>query len=373
MTGMRNRAAMAAAFCSAAARYWLSVYPEVRREAEHWRRAAQEIPDPILRRLALQNLEAERSDLDGAAAFAAFAPHEYRTAVVRAAVAFQAIYDYVDSISEQSPLHATKNARQLHFALLDALTPGLPHGHYYAHFPRQRDNGYLAGLVERCQEAVATLPAYPTVAALARLNAHRIIEYQALINYEPHADYHAFAQWATSENVSSADLKWWELGAACGSSLGVFALIAGAAKPQFQRCDALNVEDAYYPWIGSLHTLLDSLIDYDIDIEAGQHSLIGHYRSRTETADRMKFIAREAAWQAQALPDGPSHMLLLVAMASLYLCSREASLPPARPTREAIIPMLGKMTTPTMLVLGLHRAARQVHAKRRDRGTARRG
>ncbi len=373
MTGLRNRAAMAVAFCSAAARYWLSVYPEVRREANHWRRAAQEIPDPILRRLALQNLDAERSDLDGAAAFAAFAPHEYRTAVVRATVAFQAIYDYVDSISEQSSPHVTKNARHLHFALLVALTPGLLHGDYYAHSPRQQDNGYLAGLVERCQKAVATLPAYPVVATLARLNARRIVEYQALINYEPHANYHTFAQWATSENVSSADLRWWELGAACGSSLGVFALIAGAAQPQFQRCDALNVENAYFPWIGSLHTLLDSLIDYDVDIEAGQHSLIGHYHSRTETADRMKFIAVEAARHAQTLPDGPSHRLLLVAMVSLYLFSREASFPPAQPSREAIIPVLGRMATPTMLVLGLHRAARQVHVKRGDRRIALRG
>jgi tetraprenyl-beta-curcumene synthase len=358
---------MAATFCSAARRYWFAVYPQVIYEVSHWRHRTQAIPDPLLRRLALQNLETERSDLDGAAAFATFVPRRYRKITVRIQVGFQAIYDYVDSLAEQPHLAATTNAHRLHTALLVALSPGVRHSAYYGLPPQQDDNGYLNALVDTCQNSVATLPAYPAVAAVAQRNANRIIKYQTLINQAAHTNYRPFAQWAASEKTCDLDLRWWEIGAACGSSLVVFALISGAAKPRFQPADALTLENAYFPWTTALHTLLDSLIDRSTDISTGQHSLVGHYGSSDETADRMGFIATEAARESQTVPGSSDHQLLLVAMVSLYLSSHEAARPHARSTRDRVIAALGRLATPTMAVLATHRIMRRTRAPRSPR------
>ena len=51
-----------------------SCSPRAPRESPWWQRAAGAIPDAVLRRIALETLAEERGNLEGAAAFAVFAP-----------------------------------------------------------------------------------------------------------------------------------------------------------------------------------------------------------------------------------------------------------------------------------------------------------
>ena len=95
-----DRVALGRAFAWAAATYWLSIFPVVRREIAGLRKRAEGIPDPVLREEALQAL-AKRGNIEGAAAFATLVPKARRRAVTRALVAFQAAYNYVDMLAEQ--------------------------------------------------------------------------------------------------------------------------------------------------------------------------------------------------------------------------------------------------------------------------------
>ena len=100
-----NNPGSVCAFMGAARRYWLSVFPAVSRERRHWQVRANEIPDPVLRRLALDAQHCKRGNVEGAAAFAAFVEPASRPVVVRALVAFQTAYDYADVLSEQPSRH----------------------------------------------------------------------------------------------------------------------------------------------------------------------------------------------------------------------------------------------------------------------------
>ena len=92
--------------------------------------------------------------------------------------------------------------------------------------------------------------------------------------------------------------------------------------------------------------LLDSLVDWPHDVEAGHHSLVEPLPSPQETAEGLDAIARTALSSTQALPTCAQHPLLLVAMAGLYLSKPEAAFPtpPRRPSdwlpRLAISPGL---------------------------------
>src|ERR1700753_2706462 len=118
---------LAKAFAGTAFHYWFGVFPDVSREVARWHRRAHAIPDARLARLALFTQSAERGNLEGAAVFAVLAPREHRRSVVRAAVAFQALYDFVDTLAERASPDPVANGLRLHQALLTALDPARPH------------------------------------------------------------------------------------------------------------------------------------------------------------------------------------------------------------------------------------------------------
>jgi tetraprenyl-beta-curcumene synthase len=348
-------------FGHTASRYWLTIFPCVRHEIRRWRRRALEIPDPDLRRLALTTQRVEQGNLEGAAAFAVLVPPPHRSTVVRALVAFQVIYDYVDALAEEPNANPTSNGRQLHQALLDSLDLQARQRDYYAHYRSTDDRGYLSDLIDACRSAFGALPSHATVTEPALRSVDRMIAYQ-ILNHEHTGDgsYHALAQWASTQTPPSTGLRWWETSAGAASSLVVFALIAAAAQPRVDPCDAIALEAAYFPWIGALHVLLDSLIDRSEDARIGQHSLVDHYASPHEVAARLQAITARALCSTASLPMSAQHSLILAAMTSFYLSAPQASSAYARLAKEEILATMGSLAKPTMRVLNTRRAIGQL-------------
>jgi len=360
-----NRVALGAVFAGAAWRYWTGVFPRTCRELRHWWERAGEIPDPVLRQLAF-DAQRKRGNLEGAVAFATFAPRRSRTAAVRALVAFQSAYNYLDLLAEQPRAEAIVGGRRLHEALLAALDPtgwvGNGSPDYYAYYPQREDGGYLDELIGACRMALATLPSYASVAAAASRSAERIVEFQSLNLSESQGDHDTLALWARAETPGGTGLQWWEAAAAGGSSLGVFALIAAAAGPVVSSEEQEQIENAYFPWIGALHSLLDHLVDTSEDAACGQRSLVGYYASPAEAAERMQVLAAEALRVARALPQGRRHAVILAGMAGYYLSAPEASAPRALPVTEKVRETIGRLMGPALLVFKARRLAGRLAA-----------
>lgn len=356
----RSRLLLAHAFASAASSYWLGTFPLVSRELRHWHARARQIPDPMLRRLALITQRDERGNYEGAAAFAALVPYAYRARVVRAVVAYQTAYDYVDTLSEQPNDDPVSNGRQLHLALLSALDPTNPQPDYYKHHRKRQDNGYIWNLVQTCRSALRALPSYQAVAQSALRAARSIVAYQSLNHEEADDRPRALALWGATVAPPGSDMRWWEAAAGGASSMTVFALIAAAAKPGLSPAETMATERAYFPWISALHVLLDSLIDRARDVECGHHSLIDHYASASEAAHRLGWIATRAVRGAESLPDGARHALIVAAMASFYLSAPAVSAPSTCPAAECVLETMGALAAPTMAVLRARRTLGEV-------------
>ena len=350
-----RRLCLAAAFLDAALRYWLTVYPLVRWQARHWRRHASGIPDPVLRRIALETHRTESGNLEGAAAFAAFAPLRRRAAVVRASVAFQSTYDYVDSLAEQPSHVSSSNGRALHDALRVALCPDAEHTAYYRHHARTADGGYLRALVEASQAAVRALPSTHAIEAqLGRAVTH-MIAYQARVHSD--AEDRLLAAWARAHMPPQTQLRWWEASAAGASSLGAFALLTAAADPRLSHDEVAAIDRAYVPWAGALHVLLDSLVDRSADVSNGHCSLVEQYDSADEMAARIGEIATTAFASTRALTRGTRHTLILGAMSAYYLSAPAAQQPYAAAARERVLAAAGD---PGRLALAVMRIRRRL-------------
>ena len=349
---MRRRLCLAGALARASLVYWLLIFPRARREIRRWCDTAAAIADPDLRALALGKLRSEALVAEGAAAFAILARRRHRADVIQAVVAYEVLYDVIDAIGEAPSADTLAHNRAVNAALLDAVAPNTPLNHRLTRYSTD-ETCYLTLLIWRCREAMCRLPAYALVLpALARFAA-RAAEVQSLNHAGVDEEHAELARWAVSQQVS--EFLWWEVAAAAGDPLGVFALFAAAGDPRTCSADVDAIERAYFPWIGALVWLMESLVDQRDDASSGNHSYVGHYDSPTSAAHRLSLIAARAARAASDLPRGPYHQVLLSGVAGMYLSDPHATGTEASDGAEAIRSKLGWPVAVLLIVLRLRR------------------
>lgn len=353
---LRDRLPLPLRFLCAACRYWLGVFPQVRVEVGGWRDRARQIPDPFLRDLALRMQATKGGNIEGAAAYGAFARTAHRLRVVAAQVAFQTAYDYADVLCERGTGDPVANGHALHSALLPVAGSAAPREDYYAHCGSLDDAGYLTALSDTCRIAYDVLPARGAFAAPLQRAVGRIVAYQGRNHRHPQGMHLALAEWASGETPEGADLRWWETAASAGSSTGIFSFIAAASDPEMDHGRSHDLESAYFPWAGSLHTLLDSLVDRHEDAQAGQRSLLDYYGCEEEAIARMRHIAGEATRRLQGLPDGQTQLIIFAAMASLYVTSVRSESRCDQAISGAVLGAIGAPVAPALVVFALRRA-----------------
>lgn len=338
------------------ARYWLTVFPLARRQLRRWSTAADAIPDPELRRLAQQTLTEEHLNAEGAALFATLAPWRHTPALISAVVAYQVLYDFLDTITEGDAPDPS-DTRQLHLALLDALDPTRLPNDWYALRPGagDGDGGYLASLVQACRSALVRLPAYERVAPSAIRSAGLSREVQALNHDASPARPERLDRWA-QRHPAHGRLRWWECAASSSSSLGVHVLIGLAADRTTTSEQALAAERAFCVSFGALNTLLESLVDLPDDLRTGEHSLVSYYADAAETADRLHQIARAARADTRQLERGDRHAIILAGMVGFYLSCPEAWEPHSRDAAHRTLSAVGPPTAALTRILRLRRA-----------------
>ncbi len=352
---IRDWLPLLARFASAARCYWLGVLPKVRNELSRWRRRALQVPDPALRTLALQMQQQKVGNVEGAAAYAAFARRLHRARVIGAQVAFQTAYDYADILSERGSGDPVANGRALHEALLVASESTRSHVDYYAHCGSRDDGGYLAALSEACRAAFDSLPARAALVGPLVRAVRRIVSYQGRNHLHPEGTHLALAMWARRQTPAGSGLRWWETAASAGSSTGIFSFMSAASHAQVDRRQSAALEGAYFPWAGSLHTLLDSLVDRVEDAEMGQRSLLDYYACPHEASRRMGLIAEQASRRLRCAPDGRAQLIVFAAMASLYVTWMRSESPADRAISRAVLAAIGAPALPAMLVFALRR------------------
>ncbi|MFL5817472.1 MAG: DUF2600 family protein [Conexibacter sp.] len=335
-------------------RYWLTIWPLARRELRRWRELAEAIPDPELRRMAVATHDNEGMNAEGAAIFATLAPWRLTPALVRLLVAYQVLFDYLDTITEpDSSLH--DDALHLHGALVDALDTNSSARDWYAFNPRF-DGGYIDRLVQTCRVALRRLPTGRHVGAALVRAAERSGEVQAL-NHEaagPRAP--GLECWASRHADAAADLRWWEFAASASSSLSVHMLLALAADRATTTDRAEAAEREYGVPLGALNTLLESLVDLPADRLTGDHSFASYYTSADDAARRLGLIAARARRAAGDLPQSERHAIILAGMVSFYLATAEAWLPHAATAARRTLLVLGEPLPLLIQVLRLRRS-----------------
>lgn len=311
----------------------------MRRQRRWWRRRAEAIPDPDLRRAALHTIEEKWSHSEGAAAFAVLLGRGDRAVFVRMAIAYELMIDYLDTISEQPVADPWANTLQLHRAPLNAfaLAPGREPDYYLFHSARE-DGGFLADQVRAVRQIFVGLPSAALVADRVEQLISLYAEAQARCHVEQ-AGVSASSPATGLDTVSRQyeDLSWDEIWAACNTSIALFPLLALATRSGASEAEVEAWHSAYFPWAASLHILLHSLADETEDLASGSFNQFGHYRSRRDASGALASIAFRAWEELARLPDADTHLTILAGMVGHYLSCPSVWEGENRPIAELVL------------------------------------
>jgi tetraprenyl-beta-curcumene synthase len=345
------------------ARYWSGVAPLVRKQMTRWHARAEAIQDPVLRALALEKLDEEGFNAEAAAMLATLAPPAHRRSTVDAIVAAEVLYDYLDGLTESPSQELPDDGDCLFRAFSDAVAPAVaPSGDYYRYHSHSRDCGYLDDLVATVRRALAALPATTRLSEILKLSAARGAEAQLHIHAARLSGPVQLERWAKL-NSAGTTLHWREFlaGAAC-SVLAVHALIAAAADRSTTYAQALEI-DRIYLSISVLPTILDSVVDYEQDLNSGRPGYVQYYDDRSVLAERLESVIGDAVSHARRAPHGAHHVMNLVGVVAYYTSSPAANSDFARPVTARIMRQLRPLIAPTLAVMRAWRTAKRLRRR----------
>jgi tetraprenyl-beta-curcumene synthase len=341
------------------ARYWSGVAATVHLELARWQRRAQSIADPELRALALDKLDGEGFHAQAAAMLATGAPRAQRETVTEAIVALELLFDYLDGLSERPSKDPLGDGELLFATLKDAVSPPEAAS---GRAPFAQDGGYLQALSDAVRVALLRLPGAPAVTDVARRTASRAGQAQTRMHATGALGAGQLQQWAARE-AQGTGLGWRELACGAASSvLALHALIVAAADPATTPAQGERIAAGYLSTCAVL-TLLDGLVDEAEDTAGEQPTGPGYldlYEDPGELGEMMAALARRAITQTRALPDGPQHVMLFVAVVGYYGTERGAASGAARPVIARVRRELRPLIGPTLAVMRAWRAARRL-------------
>jgi tetraprenyl-beta-curcumene synthase len=328
--------------------------PAVACELCGWRRRASSVPDRGIRTSALGALCHKRGNTDGAALFWTISG-ERNMGLICLLVAYQAMWDFLDTVSEQGASSGQRNGRALHRALIDAIDPPRARSDYYRHHGERDDGGYLRALVGACRARCGHLPSHGCVRALLAREALRANVQAVNHDLDPARREASLRAWVAREFPGVHEPEWFELSAAAGAGLSIYALLVLAAGSSCDEAAIAHFYRAYFPWASALATMLDSHVDQPDDVANGDHVYVTYYGAPAAVRGGIERLIRRSLAEARALPDGERHVLVVAAMIAMYLSKDSARRGTASETTRALVSGAGSLTRLLLPVLRLWR------------------
>jgi uncharacterized protein DUF2600 len=167
----------------------------------------------------------------------------------------------------------------------------------------------------------------------------------------------ALRDWVTREYLGVHDVAWFEIAAAAGANLAIYALFTLAAEA---RCSSERIDDtyrAYFPWTGAVATMLDGFVDQFDDARHGEHCYVAYYQSPDDTTKQICCLVRRCLSETHSLENSERHTLVAASMVAMYLSRDSARTSSLSTASQQIAQAAGSLTCALLPVLRLWRVA----------------
>lgn len=300
------------------ARVYHKIFPAVHHELAYWKKRANQIPNPELRKQALASINSKTFHCEGGAILALMAQEHYKKAV-KFIVAYQTISDYLDNLCDRSTSLDPNDFSALHESMADSLVLDTTGKNYYLLRNDQDDANYLNELAETCRSILQELDHYDLIKEYLSELCHYYCDLQIHKHVIPEERVPRLKNWFDEYREGLPKMEWYEFSACSGSTLGIFCLVSYAMRGDFKKEDAIHIRNGYFPYIQGLHILLDYLIDQEEDRLGGDLNFCFFYENQEMLFNRLKHFVMEADKHTEGLPHQKFHKLINRGLLGVYL------------------------------------------------------
>lgn len=179
-------------------------------------------------------------------------------------------------------------------------------------------------LSDQCRLQLAILPSFKQAAPKIKKYMQLYIDLQSYRHYPASVSTEALKNWCGSYLMRYPEISEWEFCASADSFLGIAAMYAAASTPGITAEEITLLDEACFPWLSGLCSLLDETIHIRMNGNSEGLNFISYYKNMKECEERILFFAEKAEKACLKLKESSLYIRLLKTMTALYLTDPEA-------------------------------------------------
>lgn len=304
--------------------YLIKIFPEVDREMKSYINAFENIEIGMLPEQALLDFNEKKPYLREGNIYSLY-PGVKSSDMIKIITSFNMASYYLDNICESMLVKDETAFKQMYLALIDAVDYEKPTSDYFKYCPNKCNDKSLNILVEFCRNHLKILPSYDVVKDTVKRYVQYYCDLQTYKHMEKESREDYLKTWSSCHLEQFKNISWWEFASASESFLGVFALFALAYSPDLTSKEVSTLDSVYFPWICSMHSMLNHYINVQEHSQIGRLNFISYYRNLKECEERLSLFIDKSLMHCSNLKYPEFHATVIKVFIATYLSDPRAS------------------------------------------------
>lgn len=314
--------------------YSFKVLPELRRQAAGLANRQNLCFAPCVRNRILLNEESEKRQQPDNSLLASCLLALYPGADMKSTLSFiLSLYTLSDTLRAYRSAADIANEAEVHSlysCMSGAADPSRSKGCVLASrmgaVPPKKEESALPCLSDQCRVQLAILPAFHLAAPKLKKYMQLYVDMQSCrYNAEAGRAGYPLEAWSGYYLKRYPGISCWEFCAACDSLLGIGAMYAAATDPKVTPEEIRLLDEACFPWLCGLDSLLHAYLCERITHSTGHLNFTSFYGNLKTCEERLLFFGTKAEKACMKLKENSFFMHLIRNMTGLYLTDPNAS------------------------------------------------
>lgn len=178
---------------------------------------------------------------------------------------------------------------------------------------------------DQCRLQLAVLPSFSLVAPKLKKYMQFHVDLHSYMYYPEETRREYLQTWSDYYLKRYRGISVMEFCAASDSLLGIIAMYASASNPKLTSLELKLLDEACFPWLCGLESLLHSYIALRLSENSNRLNFCSHYKNLKDCEERLTYFAKKAEEACMKLKEGNFYVSLIRMLLGMYLSEPEAN------------------------------------------------